>query len=140
MSRRIVTSAHVDEGGALHVHHRDSFERRIAEQFKDKRVRVTVEKETRNLQQNALLWVWNTLLGNELGWTPDEIHEYTKSEINRKHKMVTDKRTGELVDAVFPGDTHTLTVDEFGEYLERYVQFWGEKGYSLPTTPEDKWR
>jgi hypothetical protein len=35
-------------------------------------------KESRSLRQLALLWKWNTIIGNELGNTKDEQHDYYK--------------------------------------------------------------
>jgi len=32
----------------------------------------------RSLDQNALLWKWNTYMGAELGYTPEEMHEILK--------------------------------------------------------------
>lgn len=38
---------------------------------------VTIEphKAKRSLPQNSLLWDWYTIIGNELGYTKDEVHD-----------------------------------------------------------------
>jgi len=123
------------EGGELMIHHEGRFTAECAG-FKGT-FRLVAEKDTRSLQQNALLWVWNTIVGNDLGWEPEEVHEFTKSKVHLVHKTWTDKITGEIVDEAFPGDTHTLAKDAMSEYMEKFQRFWAEQGIVLPSSEEE---
>ena len=98
--------------------------------------RLWAEKQTRSAKQNAYLWVLNTIVGNDLGWEPEEVHEYSKSQINLIHKSRVDLVTGEIVDESFPGDTHTMPEDKMSEYIEKFKRFWAQKGIPLPDSEE----
>jgi len=135
LSKKVITTAHV-EGGQLIIHHRGKFTDGCAA-FRG-RIRITAEKETRSIAQNGLLWLYNTIVSNELGWNqPEDVHEYTKSKINLHHRTFIDKKTGEIIDESFPGPTHTMVKDQMTEFLEKYRIFWAEKGIWLPSTEEE---
>ena len=131
--KRIIAAGRVD-GGKLHLNARKTFEEQLREI--EGQVVLTVQRSTRSLRQNDLLWVYNTLVGRELGWDPEEVHEFTKSKINLVHKTRLDKSTGELVDESFPGGTHDMAKDEFSDYLERYVSYWAVGGIVLQSPEE----
>lgn len=44
-------------------------------------VSVKRKKRRRSLSQNALMWAWNTILGNELGYDPEEMHDTLKRKL-----------------------------------------------------------
>lgn len=134
MSRKIVTTAHI-ESGKLVVHHKRDFLDRCAKV--KGRGRLTFEKDTRSLQQNALLWLWETIISKEWGWEPEEVHEHNKDIYNRIHKMRIDKRTGELIDESFPGPTKTLPKDRFAVYMDRLQREYAQQGITLPSTEEE---
>jgi hypothetical protein len=101
------------------------------ESLEGKAVHVTVEKQTRSLQQNALYWACCQRLAKELGWLPDEIHEYNKEHCNAQTRSLANQQTGEVSDIRVPGSTARLALDAFSEYLEKCNAFWGELGYEF---------
>lgn len=128
-----MTAAHM-EGGTLKIHHERRFVDGCAG-FKGT-FRLWAEKDTRSLAQNALLWLYNSIVANELGWTKEEVHEFCKSKLNLVHRSRIDRVTGEIIDESFPGDTHTMPKDAMAEYIDRYVQFWSEQSIVLPDAEE----
>ena len=128
MSKKVMARGCV-EGGTLRIIHERDFLTALAT-FKGA-VTVTVTRETRTSAQNALLWVHNTTVANALGWTPEEVHEYSKAKWNLVHKTHVNKKTGELIDSSFPGSTHDMPIDDFTGFLQRYVQGWAEEGIVL---------
>lgn len=95
-------------------------------------VEIKPYKKNRSLAQNKLYWKWITCIGDEIGYTSDELHaimadkflldeiiEYGGKEI-RKDKS-----------------TSRLTTKQFTEYLEKIDRFASaELGIVLPS-PED---
>ncbi len=75
---------------------------------------IKIAKQVRSPQQNAYYRVIVRLLGKELGYTEQEMHEVLK------HKYDIDS-------------TKHLTVEEFGEYIDQLVR-WAvtEMGIVLP--------
>lgn len=127
--------AHWDEGERqLIVHNRRVFFEQCAKLKGE--FRLSAEKATRSAEQNAFLWVLNTIVANDLGWEPEEVHDFTKSKIHLKHKSRVDLKTGEIIDESFPGDTHDLPKDAFSEYIEKFVRYWAEEGIILPDSEE----
>lgn len=95
---------------------------------------VTVEKwkDSRSLRQNNLYWKWLTIIGNELGYYKDEIHElfieefadiYTIRDLDGKPKQ---KRYR----------TSKMNVQQMSRYMNRIEQFAAEYSIQLPH-PED---
>jgi hypothetical protein len=138
MSRRVLTLGAVGLDGGITISHREKFVEQVQHEFCGMRVMWTVEKTTRSLRQNALLWWWESVLSQELGWDKDYVHYYNKERFNLKTESHADKKTGEMKDVSWPGDTHDMPVDAFNEYLERVQRGWAEEGYDLPWPDEYK--
>ena len=69
---------HVSTSGGLTsliLNDKDYFQKRLLE-LTDQDVEITVNKRKRgrSLSQNALYWVWATIIGNDLGYPKDEMH------------------------------------------------------------------
>jgi hypothetical protein len=129
VSKKVITTAHVEDG-RLMVHNRGRFLDACLD-FKGRFI-IVAEKDTRSRSQNALLWLYNDIVANELGWTKEQVHEFTKSKIHLTHVSRIDKRTGEIIDESFPGSTHDLAKDDMALYIERYQRYWAEEGIVLP--------
>lgn len=80
----------------------------------------------RNTNQNALLWALNTLIANETGHTPEEIHDFLK----QKFLPPVVVQIGEEMKEV-PGSTAKLSTVDFAEYVERVQAFAAELGLIL---------
>jgi len=94
---------------------------------------VTIKpyKRNRSLEQNNLYWKWIALLGADLGYTKDEMHE----ELMRKHLIPVCINTPSGVVEVF--STKQLKVGEMSEYLNNVLMTATQMGIALPR-PEDQ--
>jgi len=83
-------------------------------------------KKNRSLEQNALMWKLYDILGSELGYTPDEMHE-ALMRIGLMPKIV------DTIDGpVEVYTTRKLTVKPMAEYLDSIYRFAAEHGIKLP--------
>jgi len=99
-----------------------------------KEIELTVgkKKDRRTLDQNAYLWVINTLISNETGMETDEVHTYLKERFAPKRK-ITVKGT----ETIIPKGTSQFTKEEFSEYIERIKRFAAiELGIVIPDSNE----
>jgi len=90
---------------------------------------ITIErqKKKRTLNQNALYWQWVTIIGNQLGYFKDDMHELLKD----------DHMTPKIV--MFGGEERevrsikNLSTKEMSEYMDK-VSLWAnaEMGIFLP--------
>lgn len=87
-------------------------------------------KRNRSLDQNALMWKWYTIIGDDLGYTRDEIHE----ELMRKHLTPVCMKTPSGVVEVY--STKKLNVKEMTAYLEGIERTAAELGIALPRPDE----
>jgi len=83
-------------------------------------------KKNRSLEQNALMWKWLTLIGNELGYTKDEMHETFMRKFLPPITVNTIDGPAEVY------STKPLKVKEMAEYLNHIDQFAAEYGIALP--------
>ncbi len=115
--------------GKLILDELDNFELWIS-QWEDKKVDVIVEKykSTRTLKQNAYLWSCiYKLIGDEIGYTAEEVHQLCKSMFLKKHLDVKEKRY------TIVGSTASLNTVDFTHYIEA-VKDWAsqELGIFIP--------
>lgn len=136
MSLEILTPGAVGLDGGITISHRGKFMERIQQQFKGKRFLLIATRATRSVRQNALLWLWETMISEQFGWDKGYTHHYNKEHFNLRTKSYADRKTGEIVDVTWPGDTHDMPVDAFNEYLERVQRGWAEEGVDLPWPDE----
>jgi len=109
--------------------HKEMFERYLS-QFEDKEVMLSLEekKSKRSGQQNNYYWMYITLIAEEKGYTPNEVHEWAKG------KFLT---LG--IQEVFGAkvrikkSTPGLTIGEFANYL---ADISLETGVPLPDTTD----
>ena len=92
----------------------------------DVQIIVKKKRKDRTLLQNAYYWVCMTIIANELGYLPEEIHATFKA-------MFLVDRSGKM--PVVRSTTRLNTV-EFSEYFERIALQAAELGIVLPD-PED---
>lgn len=91
-------------------------------------VTITIKKtkRSRSLRQNAYYWLILTLLGKELGYTPEEMHDTFKAKFLYKldHGLK------------IPQSTTSLDIVEFIEYLEKIIAIAIELNITLPRPDE----
>jgi hypothetical protein len=81
-----------------------------------------IEKELhRSNEQNSLYWEFVTGLGNQIGYSKDEMHQLLGYKFLRYEKDGHD----------FIKSTTKLTTKEFSEYFEQCERFGAELGFIL---------
>jgi len=86
-------------------------------------IELELIKDTRSLQQNKYLWKVFQIIGDELGYTKDEIKALLLTEL-KYYDEITNKKTGEVVKVLRP--THNLNKKDFSELTENIIRFAGE--------------
>ena len=120
---------------------------------------IREHKKDRTAAQNALLWLWYTVIAGELGETKDDIHyrckgqilvhiyerdnpEYAKTigSVRKIYKMTDMKNEAKHLyhSIVKLTSTTTATVEQFTEYLNDIEKDCIGKGIVLPH-PEDRY-
>ena len=99
----------------------------------------TKAKAKRSLSQNALYWVWMTILGADIGHTKEEMHYVFKRQF-LKDKMPVMARD-EFIDYLIMLDykevsTTKLVVGEMKEYLDNVFNQAAEININLPVSLE----
>lgn len=100
---------------------------------------VSIKKERANRSTQANRFYWGVVLpsvvaGLEEAWgeamTVEEAHDWLKARFNCK--TIVNRTSGE-VKGKRPCSTASLDTKEFGEYLDRVIQFAGEQlGVEVP--------
>lgn len=94
-------------------------------------------KSSRTIRQNSFWWLCMTIIGNELGYTPEEMSLLIKDHF-KWYSEVVNKKTGGVIKnyessadwskEVFTGRTETLIqfAAEHDIYIQTPKEFWGE--------------
>jgi hypothetical protein len=98
------------------------------------RLSFTKIKERRSLSQNNTLWMWETHISNELGWSKEEVHEYNIEHFAQRKEV---KLPNGIV-AMIPMRTSDKEMDSarMSFYMNQIQIFWNQQGVTLPD-PED---
>lgn len=93
------------------------------------KVEIKEHKKQRSNNQNAMYWAWLTIIGKDLGYTSEELHEALKAKI----LGVIERKTvfGNIVNE--PRSTTSLTTKEFTEYLNAVQAFAMSLGIVIPS-------
>jgi len=95
---------------------------------------IRKHQKKRTTSQNALMWQWYTILGNEFGCTKDEMHDILREKFlpwrevevaGIRYKILTSTSANEFA-----------TVME-SEYLNQIDRFAAEQGILLPHPGDD---
>ena len=90
----------------------------------DKPFRIVPIKRKRSLNQNDYYWVCLTLLGMELGYHKDELHEVFLSQFAPREEVLS-------TEVVMRSSK--MTTAQFSAYFERVRQYaWHEFSFSFP--------
>jgi len=103
-------------------------EARLLDSLDGKRVKVAITKHTqrkpRSIEQNAYYWgVVVNILGNDLGYDPEEMHDalLVEHSLDRTTTPPKVKRTS------------TMTSEEMGQYIDRVIRWAAvEMGIIIP--------
>lgn len=130
MLDKLEYNGHVNEQGKLHINNRKDFIEEVGKVFCGKDVEIIVRKKrrVRSEQQNKYWWVCMGLLGKEIGYTKQEIHEIAKFKFLKREKVI--EKTGEVVE--YLASTTQLTKSEFAEVTDHLIRWAAEMGIVLP--------
>ena len=102
----------------------------------DEKAIISIDRDilTRSGAQNKLLWMWNKIIGDEIGHNKDDMHD----KLVRKLLGTVDSTDldGNITSRAI--ETKKLKVAEMKDYLEEVDRFVAEFGIILPR-PEDLW-
>lgn len=119
---------------------------------------VREHKKDRSVSQNSLMWLWITIISDELGWAKEEVHEDLKRRLLVPIYERDDPGFAAMIQAVrkvhtegFKADAKAMsaqivrmtsttgaTVKQFTEYLKEIERDMTGKGIPLPH-PEDRY-
>ena len=90
-------------------------------------------KSTRSLNQNALMWKWYEVIGNDLGYDPEDLHEMVKAKVFGTKELKTKSLEGESVVLTVPnGSTTKLDTKGMTGFLEAIEMLAGDLNIVLP--------
>lgn len=96
--------------------------------YKEWQVEIKPYKKNRSLQQNKYMWKCLQIIGDELGYTPEELHEAIKFKF-----LGTETRKtifGQEYETV--RSTTGLTTKEFAEHMDKIQAFAMSQSIVLP--------
>jgi len=88
------------------------------------RVDIKERKVQRSQDQNKRLWKLYTVIGDSLGYEPDEMHELLAFKFLSEEKVIN----GEKI--VHVTSTSKLSVDEMVEY-QKQIEFWASTNFGM---------
>ena len=90
------------------------------------KVEIKEGKHSRSADQNKYLWHLYRILGDYLGYEPEEIHELLTYRYLREEKEIKNETV------IVITRTSTLNTEEFNEYIRQVKFFAYEYGCKLP--------
>jgi len=90
------------------------------------KVEIKEGKHSRSVDQNKYLWHLYRILGDYLGYEPEEIHELLTYRYLREEKEIKNETV------IVITRTYTLNTEEFNEYIRQVKFFAYEYGCKLP--------
>lgn len=96
-------------------------------------LKLEKKRSIRSLPQNNLYWVWLTILGDEIGYTKDELHDIFGVKYRSEKRYIANKETGEAIEVTYIRSTTTFNKMEMSEYMMKIEKNASELGIILPT-------
>ena len=90
------------------------------------KIEIKEGKHNRSVDQNKYLWHIYRILGDHLGYDPEELHELLTYRYLREEKKIAEETI------IVIARTSTLNTKEFNEYIEQVKFFAYEYGCKLP--------
>lgn len=121
------------ENGVLKLRNRKQLSEEL-KQFEGKDLEITFERKRskRSDNQNRYWWFCMEILGKELGYRKDEMHEICKFMFLKAEKV--DEKTGEIFQ--YLRSSTELTKIEFADMTSNLIQWAAEHGTVLPLPNE----
>lgn len=90
------------------------------------KIEIKEGKHNRSVDQNKYLWHIYRILGDYLGYEPEEIHELLTYRYLREEKEIKNEKV------IVITRTSTLNTKEFNDYIEQVKFFAYQYGCKLP--------
>lgn len=94
------------------------------------KIEIKEGKHNRSVDQNKYLWHIYRILGDHLGYDPEELHELLTYRYLREEKEIRNEKV------IVIARTSTLNTKEFNEYVEQVKFFANQYGCKLPDYEE----
>jgi len=100
----------------------------VLKSFEGKRIELSIGKvrSKRSNQQNALYWMYCTIIANDLGYSKDEMAEIIKYKFLKKTKV--DEKTGQEFEYI--GSTTALSKSEFADFVNELIR-WSAMEFNI---------
>lgn len=117
------------------IEHTPHIRHHLSKFDKTKKVMVEVKKpfNKRSLDQNALMWVWFTIIADYTGYAPEEVHHVVKGLYCPRKAVTLKGKTYRI-----PKGTSELSVGEMVELMMRIQAMASDLGVRLPSPEEYK--
>lgn len=97
--------------------------------FKKWQIEVKEYNPKRSLNQNALLWKWYGIIGKEIGYTPEQLHDACKSKfLGRESKTTVFGEEYETLKS-----TAELNKKDFSDYMVKIEALAMQYDIKLPS-------
>ena len=90
------------------------------------KIEIKEGKHNRSVDQNKYLWHLYRILGDYLGYDPEELHELLTYRYLREEKTVKNEKI------IVIARTSTLNTQEFNDYVKQVKFFASKYGCKLP--------
>lgn len=96
--------------------------------YEGKRIHIIIDisKSTRSHQQNKYWWALMTIIGSELGYTKEEMHEICKFKFLKREKV--HEATGEIME--YLASSTTLNKTDFADMTNGLIR-WASESFSI---------
>lgn len=98
---------------------------------RDIQVDIKEYKRDRSLAQNRLMWSWYGVIGKDLGYDPEDLHEEMKARVLGVERRMVQGPEGSI-ELVIPKSTSKLKVNEMSRFLEAIEVLASSLGITLP--------
>lgn len=85
------------------------------------RVKIEVLRKKRTLPQNALYWEWLTVIGNELGYTKDEMHDVFREKLLPWREVNVCGVRRKILTSTSSPEFTTAMMAEYMGHIERFA-------------------
>lgn len=117
------TTAYIKDG-ALMVRNRKEMEREaVASGLNEFEVVLKKKTKSRSIQQNRWWWLCMSIMGEQLGYRREEMHEICKFKFLKRELI--DTKSGEVFE--YLKSTTELSTTEFSELIESVIQWSAEQ-------------
>lgn len=94
------------------------------------RIEIDLLRKKRSLPQNSLMWDWYTAIGNEIGYTKDEMHDVLREKFLPWHEVEICGIKRKVLTSTSDPSFTTAMMAEYLDHIDRFAA--QELGILLP--------